>query len=1415
MKLLDQLNKSICARWTTLRIPDSGGQRLQLIASAGVDWPAANDLLIASDDAAAKAFASGELVLADGSASPLTNGLSREQSVIRSLIHIPVKDDTQVVGVLSIGSEYADALQPETSSVLTAYAQALGVLLQSDSALNAERPDSAAETSLGNRVENSQQAIDSRFRAVIAQSPDMVFVSRLDDFRFVEVNDRACEHYGYSREEFLEMEIFDIEIEPPLREQVKSLYDSTLPGQEVEVFGTNKRKDGTTFPVHVRFAKMDDALAIANVRDISDVKIAEDSLKDSEAKSNALLEEAPHGIIVADANGVILRVNRQLEVQFGYSREELIGSKVEVLIPDSTRPKHSALRMGYAENPTSRLMGEGLRLSGLRKDGSEFPVEIGLSSIESSDGRLTLAHVMDDTQRRELEDFLTTTGEQLGDQLEAREAEMDLVERVARIFTSSLDINQVLAEFAEEAKNLVDFNQITIIAIDYATESLVVNRYLRAGSMANEPRVIYDLKGSQTEQVLLTGKTIIRELHDVDSGVYTDRYLRGVGLRSTILTPLVYNDRTIGTVLLARDQPESYGPREQRILERLAHQIAPAVENSRLYEESVSRTAKLECLLNLAEILGRAQSYEEKVFSVLEQMVQVVDAYSAHFRVYDPDTEELVMTASAGAVDNPNFPRPVRMGPGSLIYESFIQGRPLVIPNYRKDPRSLPSFRERGDRSVVLLPIGVGGEPVAIMAVDSNELDYFTPERVRLLTAVSEGLGTLMENASLQHELQAGTEEMAMVDRVADIVNSSLSLEEVCKRYTTEVKTLVDFHNANLSIIDDQTDRLSVIFLDDEVSLANVDIASWTLEGTQTGTIKKTGQTLIREDITESPVFSSDETWISIGVQSTMIVPLFIDGKAIGTLGLMSKDKNTFGQRERRIMERLANQIAPAIVNANLYREAQERTQEIQRLNESTNRILESNPSALVVLKGSHREVVMVNRSFCRTFKLQKEQVEGMPLSQVLDWVGMEEWIRDSLNSASGEEQKEVKYPEPEGIDRWFQAFAVPLRMEDDTVSEEEVLLVLNEVTEQKQQQERLQEHSRLASVGSLASGVAHEINNPLAAIHGLAELLQMDDWPAQVSEDARKIQEAAQRASRVVQNLLFFARKSEPEKRYLDIGQVVDRALELKSRDLELENIRIDIHHSPDLVPTMVDEPQLVQVILNVLTNAEQAIKSCGRAGNVGITTRMVKNMLCISISDDGPGIPEEHLRSIFDPFFTTKEVGEGTGLGLSICYGIVREHGGEMWVESVLGEGATFRIELPVLPDLSLEEPNLDDADDAPVIGKRILVVDDEPDVRAILHRALSSDGHLVTLAPEAESAWELIKSNQYDKIFLDLKMPGMGGQWLYKRMTLLSPKMVKKVVFVTGDTASSEARKFLDSTARPVLSKPFGLEAIRQLV
>ena len=1159
----------------------------------------------------------------------------------------------------------------------------------------------------------------------------------------------------------------------------------------------------------------DTVRVLSTIGAVVGMMIGKAKVQESSRRNNALLEDAPLGIVVVDSAGVIIQTNRHLETLFGYERGELIGNSVETLLPGSLTDTGTSHGAGFFTNPASRPMDEGLRLIGQRKDGREFPVAIGLSSIDTMDGRVTLAHISDDTYRSELEGFLEASGTQLGDLLEAREAEIELIDQVAKIITSTLDIGQVFAKFADGLTTLVEFDLATINVIDREAGSFVAKHFLWADSVETETQMTLPLAGTQTEKAITTGQTIIQDDLKELPGFSTDAFFNDRGLRSTIMTPLIYNDRPIGSMSLASNRPNSFGPRDQRILERLASQIAPAVENARLYEEAVSRTAQLECLLNLAEILGQTSSFPEKVTRLLEQLVQVAEGFSAHFRVPDATGLELVLTASAGAPDGPGFSRPERLGEGSLVFEAYQLGEPLVVHDYQNDPKALPCFAQDGDRSVVFLPIGSGPKPAAVVVVDSNELGHFTPDRVRLLSAIGEGLGALIENATLREQVEAREVEMAVVDEVAKIMTSTLDIDHIYDQFALEIKKLVDFDRATLVEVDLQSNSYTIR------NTWGLDVPSlqtgkkMPLEGSFIQESLATGDWVVLEELAPLPDSPVHSHLLKAGLHSHLLAPLVANDEVIGAIALMSRESDAFGPRELAILERLAGQIAPAIENARLYREANDRAQEIQRLNEFTNRILDSNPSALAVLRGSNREVVTVNSSFRAVFRLDDKKVEGQPLSEVLDWVGLEECIRESLSSPSGEGHREMKYPGDGGDARWCSVFAVPLLLDGDKSTEDEALLVISDITEQRHQQERLQEQFRLASVGELASGMAHEINNPLATIHGLSELLQMDGWPAQVTEDARKIQDAAQRAAKVVQNLLSFARKSEPEKRYLNVVSVVDRALELKQHDFIFGNIRVTAQHSQRELPTMVDEHKITQVMLNVLTNAEQAIKARHGRGEITITTSQTEDMIRISVSDDGLGIPPENLGSIFDPFFTTKEVGQGTGLGLSICYGIVRDHGGKMWAESSPGEGSTFHIELPVLPEATPVRANPTINGGGQVTGRRILVVDDEPEVRDILLRALSADGHDVALAPDGESAWKLIQENQFDMIFLDLRMPGIDGQELHQLVSEFSSDLARKIVFITGDTANSDTRKFLDSTPCPVLSKPFTIEAVRSLL
>ncbi|MCX6011235.1 MAG: PAS domain S-box protein, partial [Chloroflexi bacterium] len=236
------------------------------------------------------------------------------------------------------------------------------------------------------------------------------------------------------------------------------------------------------------------------------------------------------------------------------------------------------------------------------------------------------------------------------------------------------------------------------------------------------------------------------------------------------------------------------------------------------------------------------------------------------------------------------------------------------------------------------------------------------------------------------------------------------------------------------------------------------------------------------------------------------------------------------------------------------------------------------------------------------------------------------------------------------------------------------------DITERRQMQEQLVIADRLASVGELAAGIAHELNNPLTGVIGFSQLLLDKEMPDDVRQDMQVVHNEAQRAAQVVKNLLTFARKHTAAKEKVNINDIINKVLELRAYEQKLENITVDARLDANLPEVMADYFQLQQVFLNIVINAEYFMKEANHKGNLTIATEKVGNKIRASFADDGPGIADENLGHLFDPFFTTKEVGRGTGLGLSICHGIVAEHGGRIHVESELGKGTAFIVELAI---------------------------------------------------------------------------------------------------------------------------------------
>ena len=369
---------------------------------------------------------------------------------------------------------------------------------------------------------------------------------------------------------------------------------------------------------------------------------------------------------------------------------------------------------------------------------------------------------------------------------------------------------------------------------------------------------------------------------------------------------------------------------------------------------------------------------------------------------------------------------------------------------------------------------------------------------------------------------------------------------------------------------------------------------------------------------------------------------------------------------------------------------------------------------------------------------------------------------------------------------------------------------ITRDITDRRKMEQQLLIAGKLASIGELAAGVAHEINNPLTAIMGYAQLLSSDEEVSdRIKPDLEKIYSQSQRAARIVQNLLTFARSYEPAKDVIDINDLIARSLELRSYEHNVADIQVITDLQETLPGVSADDNQIQQVLLNVIINAEQSIAARGKSGTIKILTRLVEEGVRISVIDDGAGIPREILERLFDPFFTTKDVGGGTGLGLSVCHGIVTNHGGRIYAESVVGHGATFVIELPAADGTLTRAPSAPEKlrkETLPAaVGKRILIVDDETVIRDILARILSERGYQVESASSGTEGLEKIESSRYDIYLLDIKMPGVDGMDMYEIIGAKFPNMMDRVIFITGDTVTKSTLDFLESTKREYFSKP----------
>jgi two-component system NtrC family sensor kinase len=352
--------------------------------------------------------------------------------------------------------------------------------------------------------------------------------------------------------------------------------------------------------------------------------------------------------------------------------------------------------------------------------------------------------------------------------------------------------------------------------------------------------------------------------------------------------------------------------------------------------------------------------------------------------------------------------------------------------------------------------------------------------------------------------------------------------------------------------------------------------------------------------------------------------------------------------------------------------------------------------------------------------------------------------------------------------------------------------------------QEQLLQSEKMSAVGQLIAGVAHELNNPLTAILGYAQLLEGAGLDQRSAEYVRKLFKQAQRTHRVVQNLLSFARQRKPQKQEVDLRKVLEESLMLREYDLKVNNVSLE-REIPEDMPSVIGDPhQLEQVFLNIVNNALDAMVESSSKGVLKVRVFKKDTYVCVEFDDSGPGIKDPSR--IFDPFYTTKSVGKGTGLGLSICYGIVKEHGGEIVARNRDEGGATVEVRL-LASDKSAVPETVEPTRRESVLRGRILLVEDEEAVLEFERDVLVGAGADVTTSMSIEDTQNRLRNGHFDVVVMNGRMPGgCTAREMYDWIAQQCPGLEKGVLLTFSTVIDEETRTFLQEHGVPALAKPF---------
>jgi PAS domain S-box-containing protein len=913
---------------------------------------------------------------------------------------------------------------------------------------------------------------------------------------------------------------------------------------------------------------------------------------------------------------------------------------------------------------------------------------------------------------------------------------------------------------------------------------------------------------------------------------------------------------------------------------RAAHLVlAHDVTERRRAEAATTTLARvgreLTATLDLAEAMHRIVSTVVSFFGVQS---------SALYRV-NTTGDTLVCLAAAGGDDSDAWiGRTVPVGLG-VVGPAVTEGRTVWSADLLADPQlSVPDWmrdraRAEGFRSVVAAPLRSGNEVLGALVLRDVAGRLLSERELELLSAFADQAALALRNAEAHTAVVARVRELDALVQVSRVLMGMRDDRAVVEAILDATSRLVPDSAAvvwedwpgedELRLVGhtglrtpEEARRLQLRRGDCLAGLATVARAPIT-----------------SQDLVNDPRVGLKSWVMAEGLVSGVASPMIQGDTAYGALVVYTRRPHAFSATELNLLTSLSSLGAAAMANARFFAREQARKAEAEALLQIAQAIgstLELKPVLKII---AQRTAQAVGATRC-SINLWRDGHLRPVMSQFADghadgtlWNKFKEMgpyrLEDvPAHAAAIRTQEPVLIDDVRGSDLipadWIETFGLGALMVVPLIHQAEVIGTLNldraegpyawrpeqvnaatvianqatlaldnarlyakvqtQLKELQSAQAQLVQAGKLSAVGQLVSGVAHELNNPLSVVIGYGRLLLAAELRPDVRRRVEHVVSHGDRMARIVQGLLLFARQGAPERRPLNVRDVIEQIVNLRATRLKLSGIRLEMTFGADVPLAQGDANQLQQVILNLLLNAEQAMLGRGAGGRrVGDLIHIATScrpagkdkQVVVQVADNGPGIPPQILPRIFEPFFTTKQVGEGTGLGLSVSYGIVEQHGGRLSVESSPGR-TVFTLELPSAPEVAPAAPTTDARATGRVNGvhgRRVLVVDDEPEIADLVATALGQHGWSVDVAASGRAGLARVRETSYDLVVSDIRMADGSGEEFYRAAVALRAHLAERFLFITGDTASRDAWQFLQTTHLPVLQKPFTLEALIQ--